>query len=137
MKTLFKNSKIIVITIDFLLISFTFFGKFIAELMIKYIPNCPFRNYGLLCPSCGGTRAVYLIFNGNFIVAFNYNQYFFLLAFYIIAVIIFANIGYLFRIKAAEAIFKKITNYKIIISLAVLWLIFGIFRNLFLNTPLL
>ncbi len=131
MKTLFKKPKFIVLFFDLLLVIFAFCGKFIAELMIKNIPNCHFRRYGILCPSCGGTRAVYATFNGKFSEAFNYNQFFFLLAFYVVALIVFANLAYVFEIKGAQTVFKKFSDYKVIILLAVLWFVFGVLRNIF------
>lgn len=131
MTNLKNKSRIFVIIFDFLLLVFLFSAKFIAKLMIDILPDCPLNMFSLQCPSCGATRAVYNLFSGNILIAFKYNQFFFLLSFYLIFIIIFLNLGYVFNIDFAKKIFIKATNYKIIIALAFLWLLFGIIRNIF------
>lgn len=126
-----KTKRNLVLLIDFAVIIASFFAKPLAAYMIYLLPDCPFNKFSLLCPSCGGTRAVFNLFSGNFSVAFHYNQFFVLLCIYLISVMIFANLGFLFKIQKAQIVFKKIANYKVIIALAFLWLTFGILRNLF------
>lgn len=128
-----KKALFIVLIIDFLLLLGLVFAKPISRIMIETLPDCPFRTYySVLCPSCGATRAVFNLFSGNILIAFKFNQFFFLLSFYLVFIIIFLNLGYVFNINFAKKVFIKATNYKVIIALAVLWLLFGIIRNIVL-----
>lgn len=86
----------------------------------------------MFCPKCRGTRAVYHLFRADLKTVFEYNQFFFLLTFYLAAVLILANLSYLINIDICKRLFAKAANYRVIIALAVLWLLFGVFRNLVL-----
>lgn len=126
-----KKAFITALIFDFLAISGLLLARPIALIMINVLPDCPFPTHlSVLCPSCGATRAVLNFFSGNFSAAFNFNQYFFVLLFYIIIVFLFMNLGFVFNINKAKQIFLKLTNHKVIIALAALWALFGIARNI-------
>ncbi len=128
-----KKTLIIALIIDFLILFGIVLAKPISKIMINTLPDCPFRTYySVLCPSCGATRAVFNLFSGNFLTAFRFNQYFFILAFYLIIAFLFMNLAFVFNLKNAKRIFFKIINYKVIIALTVLWVLFGIVRNIIL-----
>lgn len=125
-----NKKRITVLIVDVLIVLFALVGKVMAEVMIELLPGCPFNRYSLRCPSCGGTRAVYHLFNGELKAAFGYNQFFFLLTIYLFAVLILANLAYILNIDTCKRIFHKIANYKVIIVFAIIWLLFGVVRNL-------
>ena len=87
-----SNQKKIVIAADALIIVFAFIGRSIAGVMIDAMPDCPFNRFSLRCPSCGGTRAMYHLFQGELKMAFEYNQFFFILTFIFICDIFYVII---------------------------------------------
>ena len=94
---------------------------------VQYIPNCYInKNFGLLCPSCGGTRCIINIFNGNIKEAFFYHPIFFITFIYLAAV----DIIYIINIFKKNKIFLWIypKPYYAIIW-AVILVVYTIIRN--------
>jgi hypothetical protein len=85
-----------------------------------FYPRCPFfETTGLLCPGCGGTRAVAALLRGDFVRAWKLNPL-------IVSLIPFA-LGYGFlKIQQSEL---KVPG-GLWIGLAVLAVIFGVWRNI-------
>ena len=72
-----NKKSLIILTIE--IISIIILYIFINSEYIKLIPECWIhKNTGLLCPSCGGTRCVVYIMNGDFASAFFSNMVFFI-----------------------------------------------------------
>ena len=127
-KSISKKAVVLIIDVLCLLIALTI--RPIASYMVHMPTACYFRKYySLLCPSCGGTRGVYYLSRFELSSAFRSNQFFFLLAFYLIGVLVCANLAYVANIETFKTLFVRIASYKVIIALAVLWGIFGILRN--------
>lgn len=81
----------------------------------------------LHCPGCGVTRMIKSILKLDFYQAFRYNQ----LVFVLLPFFIFLLIDYLIKkILNKESIYKKIPE-KVWIVLIIIFLIFGIIRNIF------
>ena len=81
----------------------------------------------LHCPGCGVTRMIKSILKLDFYQAFRYNQ----LVFVLLPFFLFLFIDYLIRkILNKESIYKKIPE-KVWIAIIIMFLIFGIIRNIF------
>lgn len=126
---LLKQKKIIIAVIDFLVLVFAFFAKNIAYFMMDNLPACFVAEHGYLCPSCGGTRCVYNFFSGNFVTAFVFNPFLFLIIIYFLLLLVLLNLSFIFNNSLANNVLKVITDYRVIILIAVLFGIFGILRN--------
>lgn len=127
-----KKKFLFALGIDGLLISGAIFLKlFIADIM-DIFPECYIAVVGRQCGSCGGTRCVRQILNGNFVEAFNLNPYFFVVFCYAVMLITLLNLAWLFKINGLEKFLIKLANYKVIIAFAVAYLLFSVWR-LFLS----
>lgn len=86
-----------------------------------------FENTGILCPSCGGTRCVQSLFNGNIIKAFEYHFVFTIGIIYLLAL----NIVFLINKNRANKIltwmYPKIIHLVIFVVVLVTY---TIMRNL-------
>lgn len=94
----------------------------------QYTIGCWFyQATGLQCPSCGGTRCVINIFQGNFKEAFFLHPIYFITVVYLLIV----NIIYIINIDRKEKIAKWIYPkpwYAIV--LAVILIVYGFLRNI-------
>lgn len=94
----------------------------------QYTLSCWFHKAtGLQCPSCGGTRCIINIFQGNFKKAFFLHPIYFIVIVYLLIV----NIIYLININRKEKIVKWIYPkpcYAVV--LAIILVVFGVLRNL-------
>lgn len=94
----------------------------------QYTIGCWFyQATGLQCPSCGGTRCVINIFQGNFKEAFFLHPIYFLTVVYLLIV----NIIYIINISRKEKIAKWIYPkpwYAIV--LAIILVVYGFLRNI-------
>ena len=96
--------------------------------LINWIPPCfIYKHFGVLCPSCGGTRCVVEMVHGNFINAFFYHPVFFLTLVYLLI----ANLVYLINLRKK----KKIATWmypkeKFWIAFLIILLAFTIIRNI-------
>ena len=124
--TKIKNYQIILIEIIILIvISFIINCKYITGVSQCYI----FQNTGILCPSCGGTRCIQSLLQGDIVSAFHYN---FVITFVAIYLVIL-NIVYLINRNKDEE--KKVLTwiypkYWYTIVLAVILIIYTVLRNL-------
>lgn len=121
-----KNYQIILIEIIILIAtSFIINCKYITGVSQCYI----FQNTGILCPSCGGTRCIQSLLQGDIVSAFHYN---FVITFVAIYLVIL-NIVYLINRNKDEE--KKVLTwiypkYWYTIVLAVILIIYTVLRNL-------
>lgn len=95
---------------------------------IEYVPNCwIYKTTGILCPSCGGTRCVQNLLQGNFIEAFLSNMIFFITIIYIFI----CNIVYIINLNKKKKISTWIyPKYWYVIIFVIALLIYTIIRNL-------
>lgn len=113
--------KKITITIIFLilLISYLYLGN-----KLNIYINCPIKEItGLYCPGCGITRMLQAILQLNFYQAFRYNP----LLFISLPFFIFFTIEGIITKK--DPLYNKIPN-KILITIIIIFIIYGILRNL-------
>lgn len=120
-----KTIKILIIEI----FSVVFLKIFINSSIIKYIPECIVYKYlNIYCPSCGGTRCIKNILQGNIIQAFNEHSIFFIAIIYILLL----NIIYLINLNRKSKILTHIYPkcwYAIVFG--VLVIIYTIIRNIY------
>ena len=113
--------KMITINIIFLirLISYLYLGN-----KLNVYINCPIKEItGLYCPGCGITRMLQAILQLNFYQAFRYNP----LLFISLPFFIFFTIEGIITKK--DPLYNKIPN-KILITIIIIFIIYGILRNL-------
>lgn len=113
--------KKITITIIFLilLISYLYLGN-----KLNVYINCPIKEItGLYCPGCGITRMLQAILQLNFYQAFRYNP----LLFISLPFFIFFTIEGIITKK--DPLYNKIPN-KTLITIIIIFIIYGILRNL-------
>ena len=113
--------KKITITIIFLILLITYL--YLGNKLNVYI-NCPIKEItGLYCPGCGITRMLQAILQLNFYQAFRYNP----LLFISLPFFIFFTIEGIITKK--DPLYNKIPN-KILITIIIIFIIYGILRNL-------
>lgn len=113
--------KKITITIIFLilLISYLYLGN-----KLNVYINCPIKEItGLYCPGCGITRMLQAILQLNFYQAFRHNP----LLFISLPFFIFFTVEGIITKK--DPLYNKIPN-KILITIIIIFIIYGILRNL-------
>lgn len=95
--------------------------------IINLIPKCIInKNYGILCPSCGGTRCVINFARGNFIESFTFHPIFFITIIYLIIVNIIFIINSFRKSEILTFLYPKTKFW--IVFLIVLF-IFTVLRN--------
>lgn len=113
--------KKITITIIFLILLNSYL--YLGNKLNVYI-NCPIKEItGLYCPGCGITRMLQAILQLNFYQAFRYNP----LLFISLPFFIFFTVEGIITKK--DPLYNKIPN-KILITIIIIFIIYGILRNL-------
>ena len=101
-----------------------------AKLLMALPTDCYVQELGFLCPACGGTRSVILLFRGDVIRAFHMNSYFFLSGITVLLMLILLHIS----VFSERHYFAKICGWILRPVVAVIWavgfVLFGILRNL-------
>lgn len=93
------------------------------------LPECYFyKNYGILCPSCGGTRCVTNFFRGNLTESFKYNKIYFVMILYLILLNIVMIINLVSKKAKMTILYPRIKYLYVFI---LIWLIYFILRNIF------
>ncbi len=103
------------------------FAPLLATGMIAWLPDCYVRQLGFLCPACGGTRCVEAFFGGDFSTAFRFNPAVFLLIIYGIVLLLLLNLQLL--CKQLRPLTRGMVHPNAVIAAAILFVLFGIFRN--------
>ncbi|MBQ3225859.1 MAG: DUF2752 domain-containing protein [Clostridia bacterium] len=112
-----------------LLVGF-FLSGLLSRWMLFYLPECLFFRMGILCPACGGTRVVESLSRFDFCAAFSYNPMIFLTLCYLLVLVVLLNLGYVFHKPFAQKGLKRMANRKVLYSLVLFYVAFGVFRNL-------
>ena len=122
------NKKAVVILTDILIFAFALAARHITSFMMA-LPACFFLSRGIIGPACGGTRCVNSFFSLDFPSAFGYNQFIFFMIIYLAVVVAVLNFEAFTDKQFFVRVRKALTASKTIIALAVLFALFGIFRN--------
>ena len=96
--------------------------------LVHLIPACPINSFfGILCPSCQGTRCVINFVQGNFVESFLYHPIFFITIIYLF----FANILFIVNsFKEKEILTFLYPKTKFWLGYLVIILIFTVCRNI-------
>lgn len=125
-----KKGRCGILILDGVLLSFGLAAKFLAGVMIDYLPDCIFARRGITCPACGATRCVKELFSGHWGKAFLLHPFLFCLSFYLAVALLLLNIGYLVPERHCQAVGRAMISPKAIIVLSILYALFGIARML-------
>lgn len=129
MKKQHKLYKSIIILSDIFVLLILIFRNYLINLLNYLNPKCfVLKLTGYPCPSCGGTRGFEAFCAGDFISAYNYNAFFFVLFIYLGILLFFSNLYLISKWNFAYIIMSGMSNYKVIICMAVCYLLFGIYR---------
>ena len=91
-------------------------------------PLCFFKeNFDIYCPSCGGTRCIINLINGNILDAFLYNPFIFIIVIYLFLLNIIYILNTIFNKKILKFLYPK--SYFIILFIFT-WIVFTIYRNI-------
>ncbi len=126
-----KNAKpVSAAAIDILLVPALVFCERLSGFMIAQNSVCEWTRYGILCGTCGGTRMVNSILHGEFIKAFNLNQFLFLCTIYLAVSLIVLNLAWVFNVGFAKKMIRKMYNLAAVITVLVLFVLFIAIRNI-------
>lgn len=109
---------------------FSFFSLFalVHSSFVSTIPQCFWlENYNIYCPSCGSTRCIINLINGNFAVAFFYNPFLFIFLCYLVLFNVIYIINTVFQKKILIWFYPK---WWYIIVYFALWAIYTVLLNL-------
>ncbi len=122
------KKKIFTLILIWLVPFFTLFLYYSLYLMFDFsIPCFLHKLTNLYCPTCGITRLLIALLNGNIYEAFKYNQLMFILL--PLVIIYFGILSYLWIKNKINRNFIIISKY-LLFFVIVLLVVFGIIRNL-------
>ena len=132
-----KKLRLLILALDGFLLLLAWKLDAILNLMLNSPEGCVFLQNGLICPACGGTRSAFHFVSGNFCQSFAYHPAVFCIILYLIALVILWNLDYVFTLGFAKKIHRKMTDYRVIIAIAVSFVVIGIGRNFWGDQTLL
>lgn len=115
---------------DILLLPMILVCRAITEYMIAQNNICDWTRIGALCGTCGGTRCVYSITNGNLAQAFELNQFVFICAVYLLITLVMLHFAWVFNLKFANIALKWMYSIPALIVASVGFVAFIIIRNI-------
>ena len=121
-----NKKSLIIISIEILILVVGII--FANSKIVGYLPECwIYKNTGILCPGCGGTRCVINLLQGNFKEAFFSHMIFFLTIIYLLI----CNVIYIINLNKKEKIAEWIyPKYWYSIIFVILLILYTILRNL-------
>ncbi len=121
--------RLLVLSFDALLLIVACKLKDILACMLSSESECAFLEKGMICPACGGTRSTYYFFSGDFQPAFTYHPAVFCIIIYLIILTVLWNLDYVFGLRFAKKLHSKMVDYRVVITLAVCYVVIGLSRN--------
>ena len=125
-----KYKKIIVLILDIAIIPAGVFFKWLAGTMLSTNRPCSWTLFGLQCATCGGTRCVNNLFQGNFVEAFTMNPFIFCCIVYAIVSFILLNILVFTNATFAKKALRIMYSWYSLAFGAVSYAVFFIVRNI-------
>ncbi len=116
--------------IDAILLSVCLLAPHMAELLLALPTDCYVQRLGYLCPACGGTRSVLLLFRGDMVGAFRMNPYFFLTAVLACVTLVVLHISVFTPKHLFAGICRRILRPRTAVAWAIGFVLFGILRNI-------
>ena len=123
-----KKKLLFVVCLDGILAIGAILFKFLYTDIVRIFPECTYAASGHPCGSCGGTRCVYQLLQGNFIEAFKLNQLYFITFCYLAVIFVLLHLAWVFKLKFAEKPLKLLANYKAVIVFGVSFFFFTMWR---------
>ena len=118
-----------ILLLDGVLILCGLFAPLLAKFLISLPIDCFVQEMGMLCPACGGTRCVSLVFQGRFTEAFWMNPYIFLTGIFAGMIIGLIHLTVLIDKDCFRKFSSHILRYRTVIVWAIGFGLFGILRN--------
>ncbi len=122
--------KIIVLSADLTAFLLAVLAPRLTSLMMKNLGECFFAKRGIICPACGGTRAVHSFFTGRFLDAITYNAAFFCAILYGILLLALWNLHTFLKSRRALKALRLAVHPVTLLSLHGLFLVYGVGRAL-------
>lgn len=122
-----NRQRLIVGVMDVAAVALGLGARWFSTLMLRYFPACIFGEK-ITCPACGGTHCVRYFFTGQFPRAFSAHPYLFCLIWYLAAVGLVLNIGYLVGLKGFQTLGRSMVSKQAVILLTIGFAVFGIIR---------
>lgn len=116
--------------IDIFAVPALIFSEKLSAFMIAQNSVCQWTLIGINCGTCGGTRMVNAILHGEFVKAFNLNQFLFLCTVYIAIVFIVMNLAWVFNLGFAKKMLKKMVSLTALFTWLGLFVAFIAVRNI-------
>lgn len=96
--------------------------------LIYLLPSCLInKTFGILCPSCGGTRCIINLLQGNFLESFNYHPIFFVTAIYLMVINVIYIVNAFRKREILTFLYPKVKFWIVFI---VILLIYTVVRNI-------
>ena len=125
-----KNKRFIsALILDLIVISGFFAAPYLLRLLMNKVSNCWSMEMGFICPACGGTRCLTSLLVGDVLSAIKYNPIVFLIMIYLSVIFVLFNVSVFIKWKFADKLLTKLTNYHIIIYIAIAFVVVGLLRN--------
>ena len=116
--------------LDGVLLALAGLARPLSRWMLAALPDCYVAQMGLVCPACGGTRAVAALCRGDLIAAVQLNALVVLAIAYAVLAIVVFHIEVLLRQRWARIIRTRMLDYRVIIGWAVAAVVFTLVRNI-------
>ena len=121
--------KIIIIQI-LIIISILLIYLFVKLDFVKFLPECYWlTNYNFYCPSCGSTRCMINLVDGNFLQAFQSNPFFFIFIIYLLIVDLIYLFNTIFNKNLLHFLYPN--KWWKIVGFFVIWIIYTIILNIY------
>lgn len=115
---------------DILAVPFLILCERLSAFMIAQNSVCQWTLIGINCGTCGGTRMVNAILHGDFVKAFNLNQFLFLCTVYLAIGFIVMNLAWVFKVGFAKKLLKMMFGLKALLISIGLFVAFIVVRNI-------
>ncbi len=124
------RNKWILILADIAVVIAAGFSPAVASALLPRLGACYFARYGLLCPSCGGTRCVYNLFTGRIVEAFACNAAVFCVILYGLLLLVMVNIRLFSNGRWGHRVMRAMVHPAALASLLGVYILYGILRNI-------
>ena len=125
-----KHKKKLTLLLDVLLILILVGSRFLTDYLVTTNEPCDWTLVGAQCGTCGGTRCINHLLNGDIIGAFQLNPYIFLALIYLLVGLILLHIFVFGGKQWAWSVLEKMFSLQAFFVALGLYFLFLILRNL-------
>ena len=123
------KQKLLLLSVDAVLLIFAWYGKTIAGYLLDSESQCPVLAMGIICPACGSTRCAFALASLDLGTAFRYQPALVCVCGYLILLLVFLHMEVLMELPFAKKVRRMMTDYRVILTAAVCYVVFGLSRN--------